>query len=70
MQIKGVMGFGKTDDQSTGSVTLLSVFDVSCGMGSNSLRFFVSVGPLAVNSLLTVGPKIMVLEQYNWRKCE
>ena len=25
--------------------------------------FFVSVGPLAVNSLLTVGPKIIVLEE-------
>ena len=39
MQIKGVMGFGKTDEQYTGSVMLRSVFKTMFGVGFGKTGF-------------------------------
>ena len=41
MQIKGVMGFGKTDEQYTGSVMLQGVFEVTVWDGVQEFGFCV-----------------------------
>ena len=51
---------GETDEQCTRLVMMQSVFEIRFGMGFRNLGCCVLVGPLTVDSLPTVGPKIMI----------
>ncbi len=62
MQIKGVMGFGKKKMNNDQGHLCCSAFSkLRCGIRFKT--WLCLVGPLTVNKMLTVGPKIIVLEQ-------
>ena len=63
MQIKGVIGFGmKHMNNDQGHLCCNAFSKLRCGIGFKTW-FLCLVGPLTVNKMLTVGPKIIVLEQ-------
>ena len=63
MQIKGVMGFGKKQmNNDQGHLCCNAFSKLRCGIRFKTW-FSCLVGPLTVNKMLTVGPKIIVLEQ-------